>query len=154
MIFEFGTFYLLRIKCEFDSRRGHHYYENHFCKYRKDDNISFFFNIVLRKIGREYMYYGKWEAAINTLKKHLELPNATWRDERCASIRFIARCYSRLNQITESRNWCDRAINEAPYLREQYMERALIEYNDGCLNNVKKYCLLALKIKDQLEQLK
>lgn len=61
------------------------------------------------------MYYGKWEAAINTLKKHLELPNATWRDERCASIRFIARCYSRLNQITESRNWCDKPINEAPY---------------------------------------
>jgi len=24
MIFEFGAFYLLRIKCEFDSRRGHH----------------------------------------------------------------------------------------------------------------------------------
>ena len=97
-------------------------------------------------LGREYMFYGKWEKAIKTLKKHLKLPNATWRDERCASMRFIARCYSNLNQINKARIWGDRAIKEAPYLRDPYIEMALIEYNFGNLCNVKKYCLLALKI--------
>ena len=47
-------------------------------------------------LGREYMYYGRYEDSIATLKKHLELERATWRDERCASMRFISRCYKNL----------------------------------------------------------
>ena len=43
-------------------------------------------------LGREYMYYRKWNEAIDTLIRHLSLKTATWRDERCASMRFIARC--------------------------------------------------------------
>ena len=48
------------------------------------------------------------------LKKHLKLKSATWQDERCASMRFIARCYSKLGKINESRIWCDKAINDTP----------------------------------------
>ena len=33
-------------------------------------------------LGREYMYYGKWNESIDTLIKHLSLPSATWKDER------------------------------------------------------------------------
>ena len=49
-------------------------------------------------LGREYMFYGKWNEAIDTLIKHLNLPKAVWKDERCASMRFIARCYSNLKR--------------------------------------------------------
>ena len=31
-------------------------------------------------LGREYMFRGQWEKAIATLKRHLSLPRATWRD--------------------------------------------------------------------------
>ena len=99
-------------------------------------------------LGREYMYYGKWNESIDTLIKHLNLPNATWKDERCASMRFIARCYQNLNRIEEARMWLDKAINEAPYLRDPYIERALLEYKQNNLLETKKHCLQALKIKN------
>src|SRR5699024_7643609 len=54
-------------------------------------------------LGREYMYYGENEKAIDTLIKHLQLPRATWKDERCASMRFIARCYTRLKRYNEAK---------------------------------------------------
>ena len=98
-------------------------------------------------LGREYMYYGKWNEAIDTLIKHLSLPKAVWKDERCASMRFIARCYINLNRIEEAKMWLDKAINEAPYLRDPYMERALLEYQLNNWQEVEKYCLKALEIK-------
>ena len=92
------------------------------------------------------MYYEKWNEAIDTLIKHLKLPSATWKDERCASMRFIARCYKNLNRYDEARMWLDKAINEAPYLRDPYVERAILEYADNNFIKVKKYSLKALKI--------
>ncbi len=98
-------------------------------------------------LGREYMFYGKYNEAIDTLIKHLNLKSATWKDERCASMRFIARCYKYLKRYDEARMWLDKAVNEAPYLRDPYMERALLEYELGNWNEVKKYCHEALQIK-------
>ena len=98
-------------------------------------------------LGREYMYYGKWEKCIETLKKHLSLPSATWKDERCASMRFISRAYINLNQIDNARLWLDKAINEAPYLRDPYVERALLEYKEENWDDVLYYCTQALKIR-------
>ena len=53
-------------------------------------------------LGREYMFRGQWEKAIATLKRHLSLPRATWRDERCASMRFLARCCQAMGQEGEA----------------------------------------------------
>ena len=99
-------------------------------------------------LGREYMYYGKWNESIDTLIKHLKLPTAIWKDERCASMRFIARCYQRLNRFDEARMWLDKAMLEAPHLRDPFVERALLEYTQNNLDEVKKYCLKALEIKE------
>ena len=62
------------------------------------------------------MYYGKWKKAITILKKHLKMPNATWKNERCASIRFISRYYQNLNMYDKAKEWLISAIDEAPYL--------------------------------------
>lgn len=97
-------------------------------------------------LGREYMFYGKYNEAIDTLIKHLKLPRATWKDERCASMRFIARCYKYLGRFDEAKMWTDKAINEAPYLRDPYMERALIEYELNNWDEVVEYTNKALKI--------
>ena len=99
-------------------------------------------------LGREYMYYGRYNEAIDTLIKHLSLDNATWKDERCASMRFISRCYKELGRIDEARLWLDKAINEAPYLRDAYMEKAVFEYELNNYSEVEKYSLLALNIKE------
>ncbi len=97
-------------------------------------------------LGREYMYYKKWNKAIDTLIKHLSLPSATWRDERCASMRFIARCYKELKRYDEAHMWLEKAINEAPYLRDPYLEMALLEYENKNWEQIEKYCQEALKI--------
>ena len=45
-------------------------------------------------LGREYMFHRRYQEAIDTLIRHLNLPSATWKDERSASMRFIARSYT------------------------------------------------------------
>lgn len=98
-------------------------------------------------LGREYMYYGKWNDAIDTLIRHLSLPTATWKDERCASMRFIARCYTNLKRYNEAKMWLDKAIEEAPYLRDAYVERALLAYKLDEWDDVFEYGIRALNIK-------
>ena len=98
-------------------------------------------------LGREYMYYGKYEEAISTLERHLSLESATWKDERCASMRFIARCYMKLNRPREAIMWSNLAIKESPYLRDAYMEKALITYELKKFKETEKLCREALKIK-------
>jgi len=99
-------------------------------------------------LGREYMYYGRWNDCIDTLIRHLKLPRARWKDERAASMRFIARSYKNLGRFDEARMWLDKAIEEAPYLRDAYVERALLEYQLENYLGVIHYCNLALEIKD------
>ena len=98
-------------------------------------------------LGREYMYYGKWNECIDTLIKHLSLPSATWKDERCASMRFIATSYINLKRYDEALMWLDKAIKEAPYLRDAYVEKMLLEYQLKNYNDVIKLGKKALKIK-------
>lgn len=99
-------------------------------------------------LGREYMYYGKWNECIDTLIKHLNLKSANWKDERCASMRFIARSYINLKRYEEARMWLDKAVKEAPYLRDPYVERMLLEYQLSNYQDAIKYGLLALEIKN------
>ena len=97
-------------------------------------------------LGREYMYYKKWQNAIDTLTKHLDMPNATWKDERCASMRFIARSYINLKGYDNAIKWYNKAIEEAPYLRDPYVEKALLMYELKDYNQVIYLCNKALDI--------
>ncbi len=80
-------------------------------------------------LGREYMYYERYEDAIKTLHQHLKLRTSTWKDERAASMRFIARSYKRLKYFEESIMWYKEAIIEAPHLREAYTELGFLYYD-------------------------
>ncbi len=97
-------------------------------------------------LGREYMFHENYEKAIETLKKHLLLKKATWKDERAASMRFIARCYKYQNKIKEARIWYQKAINEAPYLREGFTEQAFLEYQNKDYNKAIELINSALNI--------
>lgn len=80
-------------------------------------------------LGREYLYRGRWDDCINTLKTHLEMPKATWRDERAASMRYIAKAYLQKGEPVSAQNWYFKAIAEAPHLREPYMDLASLLYS-------------------------
>ncbi len=82
-------------------------------------------------LGREYMYYHKWNECIDTLIRHLDLKSATWKDERCASMRFISRAYLALNRKREARMWLSLATLEAPNTREPWVELAFLDYQEG-----------------------
>lgn len=81
-------------------------------------------------LGREYMYHGDYDKSIDTLIRHLSMPRATWDAERCASMRFISRCYIHLNRTKEAEMWLKEAIKEASYLRESYVELAALYLNE------------------------
>lgn len=102
-------------------------------------------------LGREYMYYGRWNDCIDTLIKHLNLKRATWKDERCASMRFIARSYQKLGRLKEARMWLELAIKEAPHLRDPYIEMALLDYDEQNWDGVLINCLNALKISGKVK---
>ncbi len=98
-------------------------------------------------LGREYMYYKEYDKAIDTLHKHLVLPSATWKDERCASMRYMAYCYFNKGYIEEAIMWNKEAIREAPYLREPYFDLGNLFYLIKDYVNSEYYLRKALQIK-------
>lgn len=97
-------------------------------------------------LGREYMYRSRWDDCIRTLERHLAMPSATWADERCASMRYIAHSWAMKGNRPLARNWYLRAIAEAPHLREPYMDLAMLLYEDGCWDGVLYFTACALTI--------
>lgn len=90
----------------------------------QDDRMAYY-------LGREYMYHSRWEDCITALKRHLSLPSATWNEERCASMRWIAKSFYMLSQIPEAYSWYYRAVAEMPAMREPYVEFAETAYRLG-----------------------
>ena len=103
----------------------------------------------LHYLGREYLYYGRWDDCIRTLTQHLSLPSAVWRDERAASMRYIARAHARKGERDEARDWYLRAAAEAPHLREPWTDLAMLLYEDQEWDGVLYATACALKIRER-----
>ena len=100
-------------------------------------------------LGREYMFYGKYDKAITTLKKHLSLPKSTWDVERCASLRYIANCYKMKNDFINQEKFLLLALLECNSTREPYFELAKMYFENK--NYVKSAFIFTemFKIKDR-----
>ena len=103
----------------------------------------------LHYLGREYLYYGRWDDCIRTLTQHLSLPRAVWRDERAASMRYIARAHARKGERDEARDWYLRAAAEAPHLREPWTDLAMLLYENQEWDGVLYATACALKIRER-----
>lgn len=97
-------------------------------------------------LGREYLYRGRWDDCIRTLKRHLNMPRAIWKDERAASMRYIAKSYAQKGEGTQARNWYLRAVAEAPHLREPYLDLAMLLYQQEQWEGVLYFTGCALAI--------
>ncbi len=102
-------------------------------------------------LGREYMFKKRYSDAIYTLKKHLDMPTALWKDERSASMIYIARSYMNMNQPAAAKSWLYKAISEAPHLREPLYETAAFLYSQNNWYGVIYFANEALKIKTRTE---
>lgn len=100
-------------------------------------------------LGREYMFHKQYEKAIRMLQRHLSLPRARWQDERCASMRYIARCYENLGDPDQAFFWHLKAVAEAPYLREPWTDAAQFFYRREDWYAMVFCCEQALKIRER-----
>lgn len=100
-------------------------------------------------LGREYLFYGRWDDCIATLTRHLSMPSATWADERAASMRYIGQAFIQKGMPEQARKWFFRAIAQAPYLREPWMEMAQLLYRQENWEGVLYFtgCALAITIR-------
>lgn len=97
-------------------------------------------------LGREYLFWGRWDDCIHTLQHHLSMPSAVWADERAASMRFIAQSYEHKGLPKEALRWYLRAAAEAPHLREPLVELALLLYTQKEWDGVLYFTQKALAI--------
>lgn len=79
-------------------------------------------------LGREYLYNDRFDDAVRTLKRHLNLPTPQWDVERCASARFIAKAYELQGETAQAESWLYRAISECSDSREPYHQLAVLGY--------------------------
>jgi len=113
-------------------------------EFPEDDRVVYY-------LGREYMYRSMWEKCIETLQQHLKLNSAVWKEERCASMRWIAKsCYA-LHNNTEAYRWYFRSIAECDYMREPYIEFAKLAYTLNDWETVFYLTSRALRISEKSE---
>lgn len=90
--------------------------------------------------GRELMYRGRWDDAINEFSRHLTIPNG-WNKERSQSMRYMARCYKEKGMLQDSYYWYTKAVAEDTTQREAAMELAVL----ACDNKEWEICAFAAK---------
>ena len=62
--------------------------------------------------ARELTYYSRWEEAIVALKKYLDMPEASWKNERAYAMRLIGDSYDALGQ--DGMEWYRKGVAEDP----------------------------------------
>lgn len=76
----------------------------------------------LHYLAREYFFHKDYQKSIDCFEKHLVLPTSTWAEERCASQRYIAKCYWCMKNFEKAEHYFRLAILQSPKSREPYFE--------------------------------
>lgn len=100
-------------------------------------------------LGREYLFRGQYHKCLETLERHLRMPTAAWRDERCASCRYMARACAALGDPVGQEACLLRAAAEAPHLREPWLDLARFYYGREAWPGVLFACRRVLSIASQ-----
>jgi tetratricopeptide (TPR) repeat protein len=99
--------------------------------------------------ARELGFHNRWQASIDACKKYLDMPEATWENERCYAMRCAGRAASELGRWDEALKWFRLASAEAPYTREPWVELADCCYRLGMWEECYAAAVSALKITDK-----
>lgn len=90
-------------------------------------------------LGREYLYYRRWEDAIRELERYLKLPGADWAEERAATMRYLAECCLWPGYRVRAKQWAMKALAEVPEQRENWYEMEQVCYRMQEWENVVYY---------------
>jgi glycosyltransferase involved in cell wall biosynthesis len=66
----------------------------------------------LHYLAREYFFHAAYREAIERFHRHLASPNATWKPERAASMRYLGRCYAAWQDWNTAAEWFASAVEE------------------------------------------
>lgn len=99
--------------------------------------------------ARELTFHYRWDAAISALKRYLDLPGATWENERCYAMRLLGKCYEELGNWQEGLKWYRLAVAEAPNSREPWVDLSMATYRRGLWAESYSSALSALNIVDK-----
>ena len=99
--------------------------------------------------ARELSFHGKWQQAIEACKSYLNMPNATWMNERCYALRVMGRCYQEVGDWKAAENAFHMASVEAPNTREPWCELALLLYRQSRWAECFAFSMRALGITDR-----
>ena len=99
--------------------------------------------------ARELTFHYKWEEAILALKRYLDLPGATWPNERSYAMRLLGKAYQEIQNHYEAEKWLHLACGEAPNTREVWCDLAMFLYRQHRWEECFAASLRALKIVDK-----
>ena len=99
--------------------------------------------------ARELSFHARWQDAIEACKRYLNLPGATWNNERCYAYRVMAKCYSELGNLAEAEKSLFMAASEAPNTREPWCELSLLMYKQKRWEESFTFALRTLKIENR-----
>ncbi len=99
-------------------------------------------------LGREYATLGRWQEAEQVLARYLALPGATWKPQRAAALRRLARARAALGDAAGGIARLHAALAEAPEMRDCWLDLAELyaasEDWGGCLAAAR--CGLAIAV--------
>lgn len=72
--------------------------------------------------ARELTYYSRWEEAIVALKKYLDMPEASWNNERAYAMRLLGDSYDALGK--DGMEWYRKGVAEDASVRETWIALA------------------------------
>jgi glycosyltransferase involved in cell wall biosynthesis len=74
--------------------------------------------------ARELTFNFRWAEAVEALNRYLEMPAATWHEERCYAMRLLAKSHEAMRKSTEALYWYRRACAESAATREPWLDLA------------------------------
>ena len=99
--------------------------------------------------ARELSFHGLWVEAIQACHKYLQMPQATWANERCYAYRVMGRCWAELGRPDDAEQAFLKAAAEAPNTREPWCELAMLAYRLGRWEDCLAHARRALSITDK-----
>jgi glycosyltransferase involved in cell wall biosynthesis len=99
--------------------------------------------------ARELTFNGRWDDAIKSLKSYLDMPEATWPNERCYAMRLLGKSYVEQGDALAAEKWYYQAAGEAPNTREPWCELAMLMYRQHRWEECFAASMRALRVKDR-----
>jgi glycosyltransferase involved in cell wall biosynthesis len=99
--------------------------------------------------ARELTFHCRWKDAIKALQAYLDMPEATWPNERCYAMRLLGKSYAELGDFIQAEKWYYQAAGEAPNTREPWCELAMLMYRQHRWEECFAASMRALRIVDR-----